>query len=312
MALRGPWAPYALTVSYLLLVAALIVLRAAIDSLDFLSIGWILVLAAVPLLPAVLPRLGPFLKSVSPYVQSFKIGAVSVDLHSVQSSAVNLEDIAGHLVSISSEAEPQFSGTDVDMLVAGLRRRRGSGDAPIVTVDLKDGRKWRLPNLYFLSRLLEPEPLVDQVIFTEQRGGTDGYLIGTSGADDLRQAIERVPGYTQALAEANLPSRAVEPGPSQQVADRFKAFRTALPEPTGRDDDPAHGWVTSARIRELLGASLGATAIEATDTLSEADKVVAVRSPYRFVPATTSGRVTGVVDSDPIARAVARSAVATS
>jgi hypothetical protein len=46
-------------------VAGLIVLRALVDGLDFLSIGWILVLAALPLLPWLLPRLGVFLRGHS-------------------------------------------------------------------------------------------------------------------------------------------------------------------------------------------------------------------------------------------------------
>jgi hypothetical protein len=51
-------------------VVGLIVLRALVDGLDFLSVGWILVLAVLPLLPWLLPRFGDFLKATSPYVQT--------------------------------------------------------------------------------------------------------------------------------------------------------------------------------------------------------------------------------------------------
>jgi len=41
---------------YVSAVAGLLVLRALVDSVDFLSVGWIIVLALVPLVPWLLPR----------------------------------------------------------------------------------------------------------------------------------------------------------------------------------------------------------------------------------------------------------------
>ena len=63
--LRGEY----LVVAYVVIaVAVLILLRALIDTeLDFLGVGWILVLVALPLIPWLLPRLGEFLKAISPY-----------------------------------------------------------------------------------------------------------------------------------------------------------------------------------------------------------------------------------------------------
>jgi hypothetical protein len=51
--------PAELLFGYLVVViTGLIVLRAAIDSLGFIGIGWLIALALIPLLPWALPRLG--------------------------------------------------------------------------------------------------------------------------------------------------------------------------------------------------------------------------------------------------------------
>jgi hypothetical protein len=74
----------------ILAISGLIVLRATVDAVDFLSVGWILVLVALPLLPWLLPRLGDFLKAISPYVQTLKLGALQLDLRAVQREPVSV------------------------------------------------------------------------------------------------------------------------------------------------------------------------------------------------------------------------------
>ena len=71
-------------IAYLLLaIVGLIVLRAFIGSLAFLSVGWMVAIAVLPLTPWLLPRLGVFLKEISPYVQSLKLGIVELDLRTL-------------------------------------------------------------------------------------------------------------------------------------------------------------------------------------------------------------------------------------
>jgi hypothetical protein len=90
-------------IAYVVLaVAALIVLRALVDELDFISFGWILVLAALPLLPWLLPRLGDFLKAISPYVQSLKLGGLQLDLRVVRREAISVPS-QGILASVPND-----------------------------------------------------------------------------------------------------------------------------------------------------------------------------------------------------------------
>jgi hypothetical protein len=170
-----------------------------------------------------------------------------------------------------------------------------------------------MPNLYFLARLLELEPLVSQLIFTEARGGDDGYHVGSCPPDELRRQIERtLPSYAVASRSLRMPSELdlADPAQAQQLGDAFKALLQALPQASGRDDDPAHGWVTSERIRSLAAGLLSTSAIETVaTTLSDEDVRLILESPYRFVPATSGGRVTGLVDREAVALAVARTAL---
>jgi hypothetical protein len=220
---------------------------------------------------------------------------------------------------VPNDASAFADGTGIASLVKALRdfRRRGAG--PVVVIDLQDGRKWYLPNLYALSRLLEIEPVVSELVFTEMRDGIDGYLIGVCAPADLRAAIEQaVPVY--AAAPAPVPNLAPDvdlgdAAQAQAVANAFTAFRNALqsvsPLTAPVPDDPVHGGVGSARIRAILGGRLSEASIDArVATLDEADMRVVCASRHRYVPATTAGRVEGLVDRDAVALVVARNAVA--
>lgn len=294
-------------------IAGLIILRVLVDALDFLSVGWILVLATLPLLPWLLPRFGGFLKAISPYVQSLKLGALQLDLRSVRREPIAVPS-GGVFAGVSNDVVAFSQGTRIKHMVASLREFRREGAGPVGIIDLRDGRKWRLPNLYFLMRLLQVEPLVSELVFTEIRGGSDGYLVGSCGRDEFCRQIEQtVPSYADASRSLRLPTDGDlgNDGRAQELGDAFRDLRRALAQPSGADEDPVHGWVTSERIRTILADLLSTTMVEGvTTTLSDQDMRTILGSPYRFVPATAAGRVTGLIDREAVALAVARAALA--
>lgn len=64
-------------------------------------------------------------------------------------------------------------------------------------------------------------------------------------------------------------------------------------------------------VQGILKRSLSTAAIEGVaDTLSEKDLRTILASPHRYVPATSGGRVTDLVDREAVALAVARAALA--
>ena len=294
-------------------VTALIVLRALVDELDFISFGWILVLAALPLLPWLLPRLGDFLKAISPYVQSVKLGGLQVDLRAVGREAISVPS-HGILASVPNDVAALSSGTAIQELVSAFRDFRRKGAGPVVVIDLQDGRKWRLPNLYFLTRLLETEPVVSELVFTEMHGGSDGYVVGSCRPDDLRRQVElMVPGYRGAsdklstLVERDLGVVAQ----AQDMGNEYMEFLNALGPSSGADDDPVRGSVTSGRTQTILGGLLSNVVVEVVaGTLDNKDVRAVIDSPHRFVPATVGGRLSGLVDREAVSLLVARAALA--
>jgi hypothetical protein len=199
--------------------------------------------------------------------------------------------------------------------VLSLRQLRREGGGPVRIIDLKDGRKWRLPNLYFLARLLEIEPVVDQLVLTEVRGGIDGYLVGSCRPEDLRRRTEhRVSGYASAQRTLRLP---VEPDladipQARKAAESFSELLNALLQPSAlADDDPVRGYVTTERMRTIPAGTLGSVAVEAvSETLTDENVRAILRSPHRFVPATAASRVIDLIDREAVALSVARAALA--
>lgn len=294
-------------------VGGLIVLRAKVVSLEFLGVGWILVLVLLPLLPGLLPQLPEFLREISPYVQSLKLGALQLDLRTIQRDPLRVPTDP-KFASLPDDINALSTSTDIAELISALRQLRRKGGSPVVIIDLQVGRKWRLPNLYFLARLLEIEPVVSQLLFTEARGGTDSYFVGNCRPEELRRQMEQaLPVFRDAAQNIRLSTELdlADPVQATQAADAFKAFRAALPEWSGAEDDPAQGYVTSDKVRAILGTKLSTVAIEVvSERLKEDDVDAILGSPHRFVPATAGGRVTELIDREAVALSVARSATA--
>lgn len=304
---------YLLAAYVVVAVSMLIFLRTQVGTLDFIGAGWIIVLALLPALPWLLPRLGGFLKTISPYVQSFSLGAVKLEFRDVRSDAIAIPTTNGILASVPNDLAALSSGTTISLIASSLHDLRREGGSPVGIIDLRDGLKWRLPNLYFLARLLEIELVVSQLVFTEEHGGTDGYPVGSCSPDELRRRIEqKVPTYTSATSTLRLPARLnlANPNQAQEVGTAFQEFQIALGLNSGRNDDPIHGFVTSARIAELAGPLSNITVEALGETLNEQSVREILRTPYQFVPATMSGRLTGLIDRDAVALAVARAIIA--
>jgi hypothetical protein len=293
-------------------VGAMILLRTIVDELDFLSVGWIIVLAILPLLPWLLPRLGGFLRDISPYVQSFKLGAIQLDLRASRGAPIAIPTATGILAGLPNDASALSSGTAISTVVSSLRELRRQGGGPVGIIDLQDGRKWRLPNLYFLARLLEMEPVVSELVFTEIRSGTDGFLVGTARPDEFRRRVEQVvPAYAAASASLPLPEvrNLADATLAQPLGEAFLNLLNLLPPGSG-DSDPVRGYVTSKSLTDLMG-SLSKAAVEGLgETLSEPDLRTILQAPHRFVPTTMEGRLTGLIDREAVALAVARAALA--
>lgn len=206
------------------------------------------------------------------------------------------------------------SGTAITELVTALRDLRRAGGSPAGIIDLRDGRKWRLPNLYFLTRLLEAAPVVSQLVLTEMCGGVDGHLVGTCSPGDLRRQVEQtVSRYGEASTGLHWPVGLdmADPAEAHRMAQSFQTLLNQLQPFTAADDDVINGWVTSERIHRLLDDLLDRSSIDSRAvTLADDAMRTAVLSRHQFVPLTAGGRITGLIDRDAVALGVARASLA--
>jgi hypothetical protein len=317
----GRWMLELFAAYIVLSLAALIALRAELKTLDFLGVGWIILLVGLPLLPWVLPRLGGFLKAISPYVQSFSLGGVQLQLRAVQEKPLAVPT-QGIFASLPNDQGGLSSSTAINAIVESLRALLKAAGAPVAIIDLQAGAKWRLPNLYFLCFLLEVEPVVTELIFTEMRGGIDGYAVLTTTPGQLRQRVEQaLPAYRKASDDLHLnerlqSGRVLDLNYAGELGLAFQALLNALSPappmpPVPADDDVLLGYVSAARLAQVMGTTSHLVALEApSGTLTEADLRTALDAEYRFVPSTSDGRLVGIIDRDVVALTVARAAVA--
>jgi hypothetical protein len=164
---RGHWMqahlPLALMIFYVVLAAALIVVRALVGPLNFLSVGWIMLLALVPLLPWLIPALAPAARDIAPFVRQVRLpGGFEIALDAAERPVSEPGHVQAtltddHLVyGITSTTTP-FTTTDAQKVIEGVQKVRQSG-AEAILLELGNGSTWRLPNLYFVAWILANDP----------------------------------------------------------------------------------------------------------------------------------------------------------
>lgn len=297
---------------YLILsIAGLIALRATLSSLAFIGIGWLLLIAVIPLLPWAAPRLGNLLRSISPYVGKFSVGTVEVEFRAVANRAIAVPT-SGTLASLPNDLGVLSTSTGIMSLVKALRTFDLAGGAPVGIIDLQSGSKWRLPNLYFLSIVLDVDPIVTEFVFTTARGATDGYVVRACSTAEFRRQVEQaLPAYGTASAAVRLPASRdlTDAAVAQELGNAFLAFQNSLPGNAADVGDPLVGYLGADRLNDLLLSPPGPVIESPGATLGEDALRAVLSAPERFVPTTTNGRLSGLIDRDSVALTVARAAV---
>lgn len=309
------WTSELLAAYLAIVVSVLIALRANVDSLEFVGVGWMILLAILPLVPWLLPRLGPFLKSLSPYLRSFSLGGVQLELRAVEDAAI-VVPTSGNLAPIANDQSGFSSSTAIVDLVSQLRNLRRDGAPPVGVIDLQGGQKWLLPNLYFLCFMLETDPILTELVFTEKRAEVDGYFVLACSPSDLRRRVDlAVPQYSTVASTLTLTrGRLIDNFYANELTVKFQDFLAALRAtvPVGGANDHVFGYLTAARVTELAGAARAPFVDDPGTTLSDSTLVTVLNSPQRYLPWTSSGLLLGIIDRDQVALAVARVALARS
>jgi hypothetical protein len=273
--------------AFLVFLAALVALRQMLSRDAMRDIPWLLVIAAIPLLPVLLPLL-------SKYLSGLRAGPVELTFRQLQTAGVtpdstSIEDVALRFAG-ASIAEMSTRSRDI---VARVREIEAD-KTEVVPINI-GGERWRLAALYFFAFLLESRTSVRRLILEQ-----DGAFVGKCVPRALRRAIER---------EHPLYHDVREKTPMIDLDQAGERFFRSLAE-TGKCGDEAEfsPTATPADLAHMLGASLERSSIDQR----ELDDVRGLRrllsSDSRYVAVVDRGRLACVVDQHRISLEIARRA----
>jgi hypothetical protein len=282
--------PLAPVSAFLLLVACLLVLRSELPEGSLSELHWVLAVAAIPLLPWLLPL-------VRRNVSNFRAGPVEFALRDLDPEQVGpgvqeIDDVAEALTEVAIPDTPSRSAEILER-VKQIEAER----TELVAVDLA-GAPWRLSTIYFFAFLLESRTTVRRLVFEERTPGRRTFL-GMCSPRALRRSIERErPLYRDVRKKTPL---------VDLDASGHTFFSKLVDEICDAEDAAKYSPVLdSKRLVQLLGPAFEPERLER----SELDGLPGLRrvldSVRRYVAVVENGSSYQVLDRLRVAEAVAR------
>jgi hypothetical protein len=276
--------------AFLLLVSCLLVLRSELPEGSLSELHWVLAIAAIPLLPWLLPL-------VRSNISSFRAGPVEFALRDLDPEHIGpgveeIGDVAEALTEVSIPETPSRSGEILER-VKQIEAER----TELVAVDLA-GAPWRLSTIYFFAFLLESRTIVRRLVFEERTPGRRTFL-GMCSPRALRRSIERErPLYKDVRKKTPL---------VDLDGSGHDFFSKLVDEICDADDATKHSPVLdSSRLVQLLGPAFEPERLDR----HELDGVPGLRrvldASRRYVAVVDNGSSYQVLDRLRVAEAVAR------
>jgi len=296
-----------LALTFVLVVAALVALRMQLPDDAMRDAPWIFALAVLVLLPLAIARWPGAPAAVASRVRGIKVaGVLEVDLGDVAAPSKGTDMLASVLEPLNNAAvaapAQQIDATTLWSISAKAKELRETKTEAFI-IDLEMGRRWRLPNLYFLARVLEQRTFVRQLVFVDERGqaGVEdlGHYLGTCTPHQLQGAVE---AHSEQYARAG-----ASPPPGDELAAQFQSLKQHL-----QGADRLHDWVSEAILLQFVGREVlrADVALEADGPLNPPDYARIVCGTARFVPILRRQRLRFIADRDRIALAIAIRAIA--
>ena len=275
--------------------------KAVAVSPTFSNPRWSLMVAAVLVLPLLLPAL----KYVTRYIKTIKFSDVEVSFAQVEVASYSLATLARQLSPPSDQmSAPEYAGimtSQSDVIVDAIKEVQRAKDE-ILVVDLGQGEAWIPPNLYFLALLASQRTSARQILFVETRR-LEGTFVGMCSPDELKDALSRTfPMLHQAALKSNYEQQPLDATIGQQY---FGALKNLYGE-TGISAQVRELWLTAPKLRSILGSSLDREKIDVKAALTERDyrKILLSAKPYAAV--VNDDQVESVLSRDRVALFVAR------
>lgn len=232
-------------------------------------------------------------------------GGGSIKLKDAEAPTVDLDDVAKDLEVAPAAGLAAMTSLSASILAKAQEvYEKGTG---VVPVDLGQGDKWLLPNLYFLALVFERWTRVEVLVFTKTTVGSDTVFVACTTPRGLREQLDK------ARPEFVEPGKAATAG---ALGSAGAAFFTQLDQLEGGTRPagspvPAPVWVDEKLLLALGSDVLIRESVEVEDeTKVSRDELLRILAfPHRFVPITRKERLVTIVDPTKLSRKLASSAL---
>jgi hypothetical protein len=266
---------------------------------------WALFVAVV----LVLPIVGPWLaRNVAPRLKVLKIADIAeFEFADVDAKRLSLGANISSLSESSGETRAsEFAGmmSSLSGEIMATVERLELTEEEVLVVDLRVGRSWVLPNLYFLALLVRRRTRVQQIAFVETRH-VDGVFVCMCTPGELLAAVERLyPVLRQAAS--TLTYDELMGVPPANPAMTFFSQLSQLYMQQNANQQVKDLWLSSPVLFSILGAHAHRDAIAWHENVSEADHLEVLRSTYPYTAALDDGALLFLISRDRLALAIAR------
>lgn len=309
---RTRWIPLAqgLAVSYLLAVGFLAAFVMTVAKGDLYAKGlseprWALLVAVVLVLPIVAPWVA---RTIAPRLKVLKIADLAeFEFSDTMETRSSLDALVSHLSMVSGETNAsEYAGmmTSLSAEISATVDRLELTGEEVLVVDLRAGRAWVLPNLYFLALLVRRRTAVRQIAFVETRH-VDGAFVCMCTPDELLDASERAYPELRRAAGPLTYDLIMTRGFSNAGLTFFNGLRAQYQQANagGQVKDL---WLTSTALFQLLGARAHRDSVAWHEPLSEAEHLAVLRSAYPYTAALDDGELLFLISRDRVALVIAR------
>jgi hypothetical protein len=237
---------------------------------------WALFIAFV----LIFPLLFPAFRYVAPYVKSIKVSDFEVTFAEVQVASFSLAELADQLKTAAEQVSaPEYASmmTSYSSVITNTIKAVQTTKDEILVVDLRDGKTWIPPNLYFLASLAWDRTSVRQIAFVETRH-MEGVFVGMSSPEELRdQLASQLPLLKQAADQSNYQQL-----PLEQAGPQFFAALGSFYNAAGQNAPVREMWLTSSKLFSLAGLALHRDKVEWKESLSRDDlgQILLSTQPY--------------------------------
>lgn len=282
--------PLGAVAAFLLLVACLVTLRSELPEGSLSELHWVLAVAAIPLLPWLLPLAAKHISNVR--AGPVELALRDLDPEQIRPGVAKVDDVAEALTEVSITDMPARSHDILDR-VRELEAKR----TEVVAVDLSGGT-WKLGTLYLFAFLLESRTIVRRLVFEKRSADTRAFL-GMCSPRALRRAIEREHRIYHDVRKATPLIDLDSSGP-----DFFRALAAESDKPEGETGvSPA---LTDARVVQLLGTDFEPESLDRSELEGLPGLRRILSAERRYLAVVERGASYQVLDRLRVALAVAR------